>query len=63
VALKKLPFRNVSVLLKQHLSAEEDANTAALIRELRQARVRGYLTRDELEKVCRWKISTRHSPH
>ena len=55
MALKKLPFRNVSVLLKQHLSTEEDAKTAALIRELRQARVRGYLTRDELEKVCRWK--------
>jgi hypothetical protein len=55
VALKKLPFRTVKVLLKQHLSAEEDAKTAALIRELRQARLRGYLTREELEKVCRWK--------
>jgi hypothetical protein len=55
VALKKLPFRNVSVLLKQHLSTEEDVKTAALIRELRHARLRGYLTRKELEKVCRWK--------
>ena len=53
--LKKLPFRNVSVLLKKHLSAEEDTKTATLIRELRQARARGYLTREELEKVCRWK--------
>jgi hypothetical protein len=33
------------VLLKQHFSTEENPNTAALIRELRQARVRGYLTR------------------
>jgi hypothetical protein len=55
VALKKLPFRNVSELLKQHLSTEEDANTATLIRELRPARARGYLTLEELEKVCRWK--------
>jgi len=55
VALKKLPFRTVKVLLKQHLSAEEDTKTAALIRELRPARARGYLTREELEKVCRWK--------
>ena len=53
--LKKLPFEKVSVLLKDHLSTEEDAKTAALIRDLQQARVRGYLTRKELEKVCRWK--------
>ena len=55
MALKKLPFRNVSVLLKHHLSTEEDVKTAALIRELRNARLRGYLTRAELKKVCRWK--------
>lgn len=53
--LKKLPFEKVSVLLKDHLSTEEDAKTAALIRQFQQARVRGYLTRKELEKVCRWK--------
>src|SRR5215467_15296436 len=53
--LKKLPFEKVSVLLKHHLSTEEDPKTAALIRELKQARVRGYLTRKELEKVCSWK--------
>ena len=45
----------VQVLLKQHLSAEEETKTAALMRELRPARARGYLTREELEKVCRWK--------
>src|SRR5215813_992417 len=55
MALKKLPFRNVSVLLKHYLSTEEDVKTVALIRELRNARLRGYLTRAELEKVCRWK--------
>jgi hypothetical protein len=55
MALETLQFPNVTVLLKQHLSTEENPSTAALIRELRQARVRGYLTRQELEKVCRWK--------
>ncbi len=55
MALNKLRFRNVSVLLKQHLSTKEDVKTAALIRELLHARRRGYLTREELEKVCRWK--------
>jgi hypothetical protein len=61
VALKKLPFRTVKVLLKQHLSAEEDTKTAALIRELRPARARGYLTREELG--VQLEISTRDSPH
>src|SRR5262249_13522162 len=55
MALKKLPFRNVSVLLKHHLSTEEDVKTAALIRELGNARLRGYLTRAELKRVCRRK--------
>ena len=55
MALKKLPYRQLRVLLTHYLSTEEDAKTATLIRELRQARVRGYLKRDELEKVCRWK--------
>ena len=55
MALKRLPFRNVSGVLKHYLSTEEDVKTAALIRELRNARLRGYLTRAELEKVCCWK--------
>lgn len=42
-------------MLRHHLSTEEDPKTAALIRELQPARVRGYLTRQELEKVCHWK--------
>jgi len=55
MALKKLPYRKLDVLLTRYLSTEEDARTAALICGLRQARVRGYLTRAELEKVSRWK--------
>jgi hypothetical protein len=55
MALKNLPYRELRVLLTRHLSTEEAAETAALIRELQEARVRGYLTRNDLEKVCRWK--------
>ena len=55
MALKKLPYRKLRILLMHYLSAEEDTETAALIRELQPARARGYLTREELEKVCRWK--------
>ena len=55
MALKKLPYKKVRVLLKHYLSTEEDTETAALIRELQQARARGYLTRNELEKASRWK--------
>jgi hypothetical protein len=55
MVLKKLPHGKIDSLLREHLSMEEGAETAALIRELRQARVRRYLTPSELEKVCRWK--------
>jgi len=55
MALKNIPYTNLRVLLTKYLSTEEDDETAALIRELQAARARGYLTRNELEKVCRWK--------
>jgi hypothetical protein len=41
-------------LVRRYLGPE-DAGTRALIRRLRAARRRGYLTRGELEAVCRWK--------
>jgi hypothetical protein len=41
--------------VRAHLAADEDDHTAGLIRALRQARARGYLTRPELEAICRWK--------
>jgi hypothetical protein len=42
-------------LVRTHLRSDEDDGTAALIRALRPARRRGYLTPAELEAVCRWK--------
>jgi hypothetical protein len=55
MALKTIPYAKVSVLIKDCLSTEEDEETLDLIRRLRQVRARGYLTRGELEAVCRWK--------
>jgi hypothetical protein len=43
MALKKLPYTKIGPLLKEYLSTQEDGETAALMRELRQARVRRYL--------------------
>jgi hypothetical protein len=55
VALGKLPYKQLRILLKDHLVLREDPETAKLIRELKQARRRGYLTPSELERICRWK--------
>jgi len=55
VALGKLPYKQLRILLKDHLVLREDPDTAKLIRELRQARRRGHITTAELEKICRWK--------
>lgn len=55
MALKKLPYRRVHPLVRDWLSAEEDAPTAALIRGLRPAVRRGHLTPSELQGTCRWK--------
>ena len=53
--LKPLPYTALKPLLRRHLSREEDDSTVALIALLRPARRRGYLTRGQLEQVCRWK--------
>jgi len=55
MALKELPYPNVSALINDCLSTEEDEETLDLIHRLRRVRGRGYLTRGELEAVCNWK--------
>lgn len=55
MALRRIPYGRIEPLIREHLSVEEDEPTARLIRELRTARDRGYLTRAELEAVCHWK--------
>ena len=55
MALRSVPCGSLIALVRAHLDTAEDAGTAALVRELRAARARGYLTRPELVAVCRWK--------
>jgi hypothetical protein len=55
MAVQELPYRSLRPLIRAHLSLEEDSATKALIERLRSARRRGYLTKGELEIVCRWK--------
>ncbi|MCX6132696.1 MAG: hypothetical protein NTU47_02685 [Ignavibacteriales bacterium] len=55
MALTKLPYKRLQHLIGLHLSTAEDPSTAVLIKEFSAVRKRGYLTRPELIKVCRWK--------
>jgi hypothetical protein len=55
VALRRVPRGGIEELIRVHLTAGEDEATKRLCRRLRAARRRGYLTRAELEAVCRWK--------
>jgi len=55
VALKTLSYRAAGPLIQKYLSLEEETITTDLIRQLRVARRRGYLSASELEDVCRWK--------
>src|SRR2546428_156798 len=53
--VRELPYRSLHPLIRDHLSSAEDPETAALMESLRPARRRGYLTKSELEAICRWK--------
>jgi len=53
--VRPLPSSSLEALVREHILLEEDPGTATLIRSLAAARSRGYLTKGELEAVCRWK--------
>lgn len=53
--LHKLPFKSLGELLKMRLTSEEDPKTAKLIKDFSKTKARGWLTKRELEKICRWK--------
>ena len=55
MALKKLPYSRLEPLIRKHLSVEEEDSTTEIIRRLRAARKRGYVTSAELAAVCYWK--------
>lgn len=54
--LKRLPYKSLKSLLAKNLASHsEEPKTVNLIKELRPAARRGYLTKSELEAICRWK--------
>lgn len=53
--LTRLPYKRLRHLIGVNLSTTEDPPTEILIHELSAARNRGYLTKPELIKICRWK--------
>ena len=55
MALRTLPYASLRPLVRRHLHVDEEPATVDLLRALRAARNRGYLTSSELEEVCRWK--------
>lgn len=56
MSLRKLPYDRLEPLITDHLcDADAGDETAELIKRLRSARQRGYLTSAELEDICRWK--------
>ena len=55
VPLRRLRHATLDALLARELVREEDAATAALIRDLAHVRRRGRFTRAEFRRMCRWK--------
>jgi hypothetical protein len=53
--LRALPYGDLDALIAEELRLDEDDSTVELIRGLGPARARGYLTKRELERICRWK--------
>ncbi len=48
-------YKDLKTLLACELVKDEDPKTEQLIRDLRVVRKRGYLEKDELLRICRWK--------
>jgi hypothetical protein len=55
MALTRLPYKRLQHLIGLHLSTAERPPTDMLIKELSATRKRGYLTKLDLIKVCKWK--------
>jgi len=53
--VKKLPFKSLNQLLSKCLVTQEEEKTNLLIKSLKSVKARGYLTKKELEDICRWK--------
>jgi hypothetical protein len=55
MALKKLPYKRLQSLIGIHLSTKEDLPTQKAIDQLLPAKKRGYLNKNDLVAICRWK--------
>lgn len=55
MAIAKMPFKKLEPLLRKHLRTKEDEKTQKVIDRLRPTKKRGYLTKQDLVEICRWK--------
>jgi hypothetical protein len=53
--VKSLPYKSIEQLIRKNLSVQEWEPTSELIKKLRNAKKRGWLTKNELIEICRWK--------
>jgi hypothetical protein len=53
--LKPLPYNRLQHLIGLHLTTKEDPETQLIINSLSNVKKRGFLTKPELVKICRWK--------
>ena len=53
--IKNLPYKSLEPLIKKYLDSNENEKTKILIKGLSSVKKRGFLTKDELEKICKWK--------
>ena len=55
--LQNLPYKKLEPIIRRYLNTIENEKTINLINELSIVKKRGFLTKSELEKICRWKSS------
>ena len=55
MSIRKLPYKKIEPLIKKYLNNKENEKTKKLIDELRKVKNIGFLTKSELEKICKWK--------
>ena len=55
MALGRVPYASLATLLRRELASEEDPETAKLMEALGHVRRRGWFSRAEFLRMCRWK--------
>jgi len=57
MAIRRLPYRNLDALIIRNLSTIEYDKALSALAILKPCKARGYLTKDDLRTVARWKSS------